>query len=73
MSAMCTESVGVPFTKLKPFAARMDAQSGRDSVSELDAPLQFCSGAITVTPPSGCSDFVKHVDAARQITVVVAE
>jgi hypothetical protein len=28
--------------------------SGRDSVSEFEAPLQFCSGAITVTSPSGC-------------------
>jgi hypothetical protein len=48
--------------------------SGRDSVSEFEAPLQFCSGAITVTSPSGCMRFVKqHARPRRQITVVVAE
>jgi len=38
VSAMCTQSVGVPLTKRKPFDASRTV-SGRLSVSELLAPL----------------------------------
>lgn len=58
VSAMCTQSVGVPLTKRKPFWApsvAWNTDSGRCSVSELEAPLWFCSGATTVMRPSGAS------------------
>src|SRR4051812_42354614 len=51
VTAMCTQSVGVPFTKKKPFGARR-TESGRSSVSELEAPERSRSGATTVTSPS---------------------
>src|SRR4051812_9508174 len=50
VTAMCTQSVGVPFTKKKPFGARR-TESGRSRVSELEAPERSRSGATTVTSP----------------------
>ena len=52
VSATCTQSLGVPLTTVVPSAA-CQTVSGRFSVSELLAPLLFCSGATTVTSPSG--------------------
>src|SRR3954468_2212894 len=51
VTAMCTQSVGVPFTKKKPFGARR-TESGRSSVREFEAPERSRSGATTVTSPS---------------------
>jgi len=50
VTARCTQSVGVPLTYRKPFGARR-TDSGRSSVSELDAPERSRSGATTVTSP----------------------
>ena len=52
VTARCTQSVGVPLTYEKPFAARRTI-SGRSSVSELDAPLRSRSGATTMISPNG--------------------
>src|SRR5256885_1068936 len=50
VTARCTQSVGVPLTKKKPLGARR-TESGRSSVSELEAPERSRSGATTVTSP----------------------
>jgi len=54
VTAMCTQSVGVPLTEKKPLGARRTV-SGRSSVSELEAPERSRSGATTVTSPSWAS------------------
>src|SRR6185295_13941629 len=51
VTAMWTQSVGVPLTEKYPFGARRTA-SGRSRVSELEAPERSLSGATTVTSPS---------------------
>ena len=52
VNAMCTQSLGVPLMKMTPSDVGLTV-SGRDRVSELLAPLLFCSGATTVTAPNG--------------------
>src|SRR5687767_5863443 len=54
VTAMCTQSVGVPLTKKKPFCA-LRTLSGRSRVSEFDEPLRSRSGATTVTSARGAS------------------
>src|SRR3972149_2829436 len=44
VTAICTQSVGVPFTNRNPFADRR-TESGRSSVRELEGPLRARSGA----------------------------
>src|SRR5882672_2626739 len=51
VTAMWTQSVGVPLTEKYPFGARRTV-SGRSRVSELEAPERSLSGATTVTSPS---------------------
>src|SRR4030081_420815 len=51
VTAIWTQSVGVPLTKKKPFGA-LRTERGRSSVSELEAPGRSRSGATTVTSPS---------------------
>src|SRR5712664_2717059 len=54
VTAIWTQSVGVPLTKKKPLGA-LRTTSGRSSVSELEAPERSRSGATTVTSPSRSS------------------
>src|SRR5882672_2821774 len=58
VTARCTQSVGVPFTKRKPFADSR-TESGRSSVRELDAPLWSRSGATTVIEPKSARVFAR--------------
>src|SRR3954467_3724706 len=51
VTAMCTQSVGVPLTEKNPFGARRTVR-GRSSVSELEEPERSRSGAKTVTSPN---------------------
>src|SRR6185436_5669328 len=51
VTAMWTQSVGVPLTEKYPFGARRTV-SGRSRVRELEAPERSLSGATTVTSPS---------------------
>ena len=56
VSAMCTQSEGVPVTTLKRGKSAAGAASktdrGRFRVSELEVPLAFCSGAMISISPS---------------------
>src|SRR5882672_3960970 len=58
VTARCTQSVGVPFTKRKPFADSR-TERGRSSVRELDAPLWSRSGATTVIEPTSARVFAR--------------
>ena len=54
--ARCTQSVGVPSTRMNPSGISV-ARMGLSRVRELLAPLRSRSGATTVTRPTWPSDW----------------
>ena len=65
VTARCTQSVGVPLTKRKPFGA-VRTVNGRSRVSEFDAPLRSRSGATTVRSACG-GDAKEKIDAGATL------